>query len=157
MKSMIAYSWEVRDEYFELLKNIPKEELSKEKNAGVGSILKTLFHVIDVEYSWFRAMNKEIDIEIQFEDFNDLQLLKELSNQYRIELSEYVENWSHIEENEIVKASWKNETFTKGEIFRHIIAHEIHHIGQLSVWLRELDHKPASSNFIGRNIGIQSI
>ncbi|MBZ4317248.1 DinB family protein, partial [Mycobacterium tuberculosis] len=32
----------------------------------------------------------------------------------------------------------------------HIIAHEVHHIGQLSVWSRELRLQPVSSNFVGR-------
>lgn len=28
--------------------------------------------------------------------------------------------------------------YTKGEILRHLIAHEIHHMGQLSIWVRDL-------------------
>ncbi len=39
-------------------------------------------------------------------------------------------------------------TDTWGEIMRHTIAHEIHHIGQLSIWARELGRKPVSANLI---------
>ncbi|MGE7997146.1 DinB family protein [Lysinibacillus sp. NPDC093190] len=39
----------------------------------------------------------------------------------------------------IVKVSWDTNTYTKNEILHHVIAHEIHHIGQLTVWARELD------------------
>jgi uncharacterized damage-inducible protein DinB len=45
----------------------------------------------------------------------------------------------------VVKESW-------GEVMRHVIAHEIHHMGQLSVWSRELDKKPVSANFIGKGL-----
>lgn len=39
-----------------------------------------------------------------------------------------------------------------GEIMRHVIAHEIHHIGQLSVWARQMGHKPITANVIGRGL-----
>lgn len=32
---------------------------------------------------------------------------------------------------------------------RHAIAHEIHHIGQLSIWARELGRKPVSVTLSG--------
>lgn len=32
---------------------------------------------------------------------------------------------------------------------RHTIALEIHHIGQLSIWARELGRNPVSANLIG--------
>lgn len=35
---------------------------------------------------------------------------------------------------------------------RHMIAHEIHHIGQLSVWAREIGKKPVSANLIGKEL-----
>ncbi|OAB43720.1 DinB family protein [Paenibacillus glacialis] len=152
MKSLITYNREVRDEWFEVLNNLSTEELSKERKSGVGSILRTLFHIIDTEYSWFRAMYNKNDIQIYFEEFNDLQSIKELSNQYRKEISVFLRQWTPSDENEVVKPSWMTETYKKGEILRHIIAHEIHHIGQLSVWSRESEIEPVSSNFIGRNI-----
>ncbi|HDR5875335.1 TPA: damage-inducible protein DinB, partial [Bacillus anthracis] len=30
--------------------------------------------------------------------------------------------------------------------------HEIHHIGQLSIWARELNLRPVSANLIGRGL-----
>ena len=43
-------------------------------------------------------------------------------------------------------------TDTWGEVMRHMIAHEIHHIGQLSVWAREIGKKPVSANLIGKGL-----
>lgn len=35
---------------------------------------------------------------------------------------------------------------------RHVIAHEIHHVGQLSVWAREMGRQPVTANLIGRGL-----
>jgi uncharacterized damage-inducible protein DinB len=152
MKSLILYNWEIRDEWFQALSDLPIEELIKDRKVGVGTILKTLLHIIDVEYSWIRAINNKPDFSINFEDYRDLNSIIELSNNYRIELKEYLEQWKIDNENEIVKPSWMTKTYKKGEIIRHVIAHEIHHIGQLSIWARELGITPISSDFIGRDI-----
>jgi uncharacterized damage-inducible protein DinB len=42
--------------------------------------------------------------------------------------------------------------FTKGEILRHLIAHEIHHMGQLSIWVRDLGLQPVSASVTGRGL-----
>ncbi|HDR5022767.1 TPA: damage-inducible protein DinB, partial [Bacillus cereus] len=52
----------------------------------------------------------------------------------------------------ILKASWTDKTYTYGEVLRHVIVHEIHHIGQLSIWARELNLRPVSANLIGRGL-----
>jgi uncharacterized damage-inducible protein DinB len=44
------------------------------------------------------------------------------------------------------------DDFTSGEIMRHVIVHEIHHFGQVSVWIREFGLEPVSENMIGRGI-----
>jgi len=49
-----------------------------------------------------------------------------------------------------VCVAWDEDKYTVEEIFHHIIAHEIHHIGQLSVWSREIELTPVPANFIGR-------
>lgn len=63
--------------------------------------------------------------------------------------------WTEAMENRTLTISRKdgsNLTYTHGEILRHVIAHEIHHVGQLSVWARELDRVPVSANLIGRGL-----
>lgn len=57
-------------------------------------------------------------------------------------------------ENETRIPQWETElvSYTCGEVMRHVIAHEIHHIGQLSIWAREMDLKPVSANYIGRSL-----
>lgn len=78
--------------------------------------------------------------------------MKKLSDSYREELELFLQAWSSDLENKILTASWTNKTYTYGEGVRHVIAHEIHHIGQLSIWSRELDIQPISANLIGRGL-----
>ena len=76
--------------------------------------------------------------------------MKALSDLYQRELERFLQLWSGDLESKILKTSWTDKTYTYGEILRHVIVHEIHHIGQISVWARELNLQPVSANLIGR-------
>ncbi len=149
---LFRYNWMVRDEWFELCSNISQEELLRKRIGGAGSILYTLFHIIDVEYSWFRGIQGKPDIPVKFEDYQSLQQVKELSDFWRNEMLEFLEAWTSKCEEEAVSVAWSDGVYTRGEILRHVIAHEIHHIGQLSIWIRKLGLQPVSANVIGRNL-----
>lgn len=152
MKSLFQYNWQIRDEWFQCLKLVPITELLKDRNAGVGSIFRTLFHIIDVEYSWIRALQNKEDLIFDINDYKDINSLNVLSDELRIEVKEYIDNWSSNFEFEVVTPSWMDRTYYKGEILRHIIVHEIHHTGQLSIWSKEIGIPVVSSNFIGRDL-----
>ncbi|MGF7050500.1 putative damage-inducible protein DinB [Paenibacillus sp. DS2015] len=152
MEQLFQYNWEVRDEWFEICSELPHDELVQERVGGVGSILKTLFHIIDVEYSWIKAIQNETITDPDYSDYLSLELVRALSVQYQKEIIEFIRQWSSEDDEKEVSTSWDHELYTGGEILRHVLVHEIHHIGQLSVWSRALGVKPASANFINRNI-----
>ncbi|WP_010281526.1 DinB family protein [Bacillus timonensis] len=155
MKQFFEYNWQVRDEWFEWCKQLSNEELVKERTGGVRSILYTLFHIIDVEYSWVRGIQGKEDIIFQYKDYNTLDSIKSLSDTCRKEISGFLK--SQIIKEETVIVPWDKEPYTIDEILHHIIAHEIHHIGQLSIWARELQINPVSANFIGRKLRVFNI
>lgn len=152
MKMFFQYNWQVRDEWMEWCKQLPSEELLRERTGGAGTILYTLFHIADVEYSWLRGVQGKPDIQVSYEDYRSLEKVKVLSDTWRVELRDFIENWLDEMENESVKVAWDDEVYTKGELLRHVIAHEIHHMGQLSIWARELGIAPVSANVIGRGL-----
>ena len=121
------------------------------KATGVGNILFTLFHIIDVEYSWIRGIQGKEDVVFQFDDYNTLEKVKTLSDKLRNEIAEFLKSNNDLKE-QTVFVPWDETKYTANEIIHHIIAHEIHHIGQLSVWSRELELQPASSSFVGREL-----
>lgn len=151
MIKLFEYNWQVRDEWFEWCNQLTINELLKDRRSGVGNILYTLFHIMDVEYSWIRGIQGKEDIVFQFDEYNTLEKVKSLSDKTRTELVEFFKTNS-ISKEKLVSVSWDEEKNTVEEILHHIITHEIHHIGQLSIWARELEISPVPANFIGREI-----
>ncbi|MNI23674.1 DinB family protein [compost metagenome] len=152
MINLLRYNWLVREEWFELCKHIPVEELLRKRVGGAASILYTLFHIIDVEYSWIRGIQGKPDIQVEYKDNETLQQVKKLSDVWNHETKEFLLTWKSENDNEVVTVPWTDGFYTKGEILRHVITHEIHHIGQLSIWVRELGLQPISANVIGRGL-----
>ena len=152
MKNFFEYNWQVRDEWLNWCDQLTTEELLKDRIGGAGSILYTLFHIIDVEYSWLRGIQNKEDVVFEFDDYKTLVKVKALSNTLRYELVEFLK--SHLDDGQdgFVTVPWDEDEYTKNEILHHIIAHEIHHIGQLPVWAREMELTPVSANFIGRKL-----
>ncbi|MCZ8536874.1 DinB family protein [Paenisporosarcina quisquiliarum] len=155
MQTFFQYNWMIREEWYKWCEEVPLEELLKVRTGGVGGILHTLFHIIDVEWSWIRLMQGKPDFKESFDDYQSLERVKELDVLFKKEVEEFVLSWNpQMEHNEVRETSQDGivEIFTCGEIMRHVIAHEIHHIGQLSVWSRELGKKPVSANLIGKGL-----
>lgn len=157
VQTLFQYNWQVRDDWFTWCKDIPEEELRKKRVGGVGSILHTLFHIIDVEYSWLilDLQGKTVPAKTSFEDCASLQELRNLSNQYHTDVKAFVLSWTNEMESLIFSETDSNgetESFRHGEVMRHVIAHEIHHIGQLSIWAREIGRKPVTANLIRRGL-----
>ncbi|MCG3089696.1 DinB family protein [Sporosarcina cyprini] len=155
MKTFFHYNWQVRQEWYRWCEEVEEGELLRDRTGGVGSILQTLFHIIDVEWSWIRRMQGRPDPAENFEGFSSVQLIRELDARYHTEVVAFVEAWENqMEQNVLVETlpDGRVSQDTWGEIMRHLIAHEIHHIGQLSVWAREVGKKPISANVIGRGL-----
>lgn len=146
------YNWQVRDEWFNWCNQLTIKELLKERSGGLGNILYTLFHIVDVEYSWIRGIQGKEDIVFQFADYHTLEKVKFLSEQSQIEIVEFLKTNVEGLKEKLVSVPWDEDKYTVDDILHHIITHEIHHIGQLSVWARELELSPVSANFIGRKL-----
>ncbi|WP_075619389.1 DinB family protein [Paenisporosarcina indica] len=157
MKTFFNYNWTIREEWYSWCEDVPLEELLKVRTGGVGGILHTLFHIIDVEWSWIRIMQGEPDFQESFEEYQSLEKVKELDAIFKKQVEEFVLGWKSEMEDHVVQDFQQDgslETLTFGEIMRHTIAHEIHHIGQLSVWSRAIGKKPVSANLIGKGLSI---
>lgn len=152
MLTFFQYNWQVRDEWLQWCRQLSREELVKERAGGVKSFLYTLFHIIDVEYSWIRGIQEKEDIALEFTDDVTIEQLQALSDEARLEMEAFLRTSGNNTADAPVKVAWDEASYTKNEILHHVIAHEIHHIGQLSVWARELNLKPVSANVIGRKL-----
>lgn len=118
------------------------------------SIRETLIHVIDCELLW---LNSLIDEKIVFERrqlLTQLSEIKEYSTFVQSYTEQLIEQLPSDYENKLIEVQRRDGSileFTQKKILAHMITHEIHHIGQLSVWAREIQRKPISSDLIIRS------
>ena len=150
--TLFSYNWQVRCEWLQWCRELDPDELLRKRNGGMGHILKTLAHVIDVESSWIRAMQGKPDLEIDLDSFRSVEAIQDLSARYHPEVKEFLETWSPAMELEWIAVPWMEGSYPKGKVLRHLIAHEIHHIGQLSIWSREMGIQPVSASLIDRHL-----
>ncbi|WP_144510720.1 DinB family protein [Bacillus sp. FJAT-22090] len=158
MQMFFRYNWLVREEWFRWCEEVDEQNLLLERTGGVGGILQTLFHIIDVEWSWIRVLQGKPDFQEAFQEYQSLQKVRELNDKFRQEVEQFVYAWDENMDNRLFQDTMPDGrivTDTWGEIMRHAIAHEIHHIGQLSVWAREIGKKPVSANLIGRDLALK--
>lgn len=48
MQDMFYYNWQVRDDWFHWCNNLSEKELTKQREGGMGSFLKTYFILLTV-------------------------------------------------------------------------------------------------------------
>jgi uncharacterized damage-inducible protein DinB len=152
MIHMFRYNWAVRSELFEVMSQMPAEELLKERHTGQGSIMKTVYHIIDVEYSWMMALEGSREIATTYEEYCTVDRLRALSDRFRQDVERCLNQWTPERETAWLPTPWSKETFRQGEVLRHVIAHEIHHMGQISSWVRASGYTPANADFIRRGL-----
>ncbi|WP_042166583.1 DinB family protein [Paenibacillus gorillae] len=155
MEAWFRYNWMVRDQWYQWCEELPHEELIRERTGGTGSLLKTFFHIADVEWSWIQQLQGKPDELEDYETYKTLERVKELDRRFRTEVEPFVAAWEESVETRLhysANAEGEAVIYTWGEVMRHVIAHEIHHIGQMSVWAREVGKQPVSANFIGKGL-----
>jgi len=154
MLSLFRYNWQVREDWFNWCESLPEEEFHKVRIGGMKSIRETLTHIIDCELLW---LNSLIDEKIVFERrqlLTHLCEIKEYSTFVHSFTEQFIERIPSDNENKLIEVQRRDGSileFTQKKILAHMITHEIHHIGQLSVWAREIQRKPISSDLIIRS------
>jgi uncharacterized damage-inducible protein DinB len=149
------YNWQIREEWFEWCETISHEELTKKRIGGMQSIIHNLFHVIDCEQIWINQMQGTPVIINDINKISSLNDVKTFSNLIKPVTQSFIKSYTSKAEDRILIVKSKSGTtksLSYDKIISHIISHEIHHIGQLSVWSREIGLKPVSSDLIFRDL-----
>ncbi|MFS0688783.1 DinB family protein [Sporosarcina sp. 179-K 8C2 HS] len=152
---LFKYNWQVRDEWVEWCESLPIEELTKIRIGGMGSILYNLFHVIDCEQIWINQLQETPVIQKNMKTITSLDEIKEYSRQTKKVSESFIKKFEKSDERRLftfTSKSGENKQWTYDKVLYHIVTHEIHHIGQLSIWSREIGMKPISSDLIFRDI-----
>lgn len=151
---LFRYNWQVREEWFRLLANVPEEEITRPRQGGYGSILRTLCHIVLVEQGWIREMLGVPEVQDEENAYPTLADVVRLSEECRGDVERFVDEWEAASGARIFETieGGRRFRFTHEELAAHVIAHEIHHAGQLSVWAREIGIRPPSANVIQRGL-----
>ena len=122
---------------------------------GMQSIIHNLFHVIDCEQIWVNQMQGTPVIIKDINRISSLNDVKSFSNLTKPGTESFIKSHTSESEDRILVVKSRNGTtnsFSFDKIITHILSHEIHHIGQLSVWSREIGLKPVSSDLLFRDL-----
>ncbi|PLT28116.1 DinB family protein [Peribacillus deserti] len=153
MLDLFNYNWQVRNDWFAWCDQLSIEDLLQKRAGGLGSILHTLFHVIDGEQIWLYQLMKNPVIEKDKESIKSLEEVIAFSEMTRNTIQPFLADWSdEMNEQVLVKKKRSGDIvyFPYKKVLQHVISHEIHHIGQLSIWSREMGLAPVNSDLIIR-------
>lgn len=112
-------------------------------------------HVIDCEQIWVNQMQGTPVIIKEINRISSLNDVKTFSNLTKPATEGFIKSHTSEAGDRILVVKSRNGTtksFSYDKIIAHIISHEIHHIGQLSVWSRDIGLKPVSSDLIFRDL-----
>ncbi len=148
VRRLFAYNWAVRREWLDWSGGMGEADLLRARAGGQGSILKTLFHVVDVEWSWLRFLSGLPDFDEPFERYATLEAVRALDHRFHPAVVTLLD--AALERPErLVAMPWdEGQRYPASDVLRHALAHEIHHVGQLSVWARELGLAPVSADLL---------
>ncbi|WP_299516224.1 DinB family protein [uncultured Rummeliibacillus sp.] len=147
---LFNYNWKVREEWFEWCEKIPHEELTKERIGGMKSFLHTLFHVIDCEQIWVHQMLGKPVIKKDIQTIQSLQEVKEYARTTRESTERLLSEIQYnLQKELVINDQYK---FPYEKVLNHIVTHEVHHIGQLSIWAREIEIAPVNSDLLIKDI-----
>lgn len=156
MIDLFQYNWDVREDWFTWCSTLSEEEFHKERLGGMQSFRETLIHIVDCELLWLNTILGE---RIKYESRETIYHLKEIkqySTFVQTQTKAFLANIHPGDDERIIEVTRRDGSllhFSQKKIVAHMITHEIHHIGQFSVWAREIGLKPVSSDLIIRNFG----
>jgi uncharacterized damage-inducible protein DinB len=82
----------VREDWYRWCEELGEEELLQNRTGGMGSILQTLFHIVDVEWRWIRLLQGKSDFQESFDNHQSLKKVRKLDAEFHLEVENFVNN-----------------------------------------------------------------
>ena len=150
-KALFSYNWQVRADWLAWCADLPDDALLTAHTGGLGGILRTLYHIVQCEYSWIRVIQGGPAFSEPFAAHASLGAVRELSGRVHPYVAAYVDTLTPAELERRFVPPWnRDQTLRVRAVLDHVIVHEVHHTGQLSVWAREIGRTPVSAEWLGR-------
>jgi uncharacterized damage-inducible protein DinB len=134
---MFTHWDQVRTDLVATIDKFTQEELTFVPFKGSWSVGQIMLHIADCENYWLHfVVRQEIDPWKYYDlaDYPSVEAIKKVLDIVRLKTLIYLES---LEESDLDKVYQipEGETYTLGWIIWHVVEHEIHHRGELSLLL----------------------
>jgi uncharacterized damage-inducible protein DinB len=128
----------VRRGLLEVIENFEEEDLTYQTHPDGWPVGQIMIHIANAEEGWFRyAVQKEFDewpSYLDFKNYPDKKSIIDALEDVHHKTELYLETLTEADLNDIIETPW-GESIPLYWVFWHVLEHEIHHRGELSLIL----------------------
>jgi uncharacterized damage-inducible protein DinB len=129
---------QVRKELIWTIDQFGDEELSHVPFENSWPIGEIMLHIASAEEGWFRYVVKgELSDwpDYELDSFRDIESIKMLLNEVHEGTEEFLDGLESVDLERAINLPWSDSQLSLGWIIWHVLEHEIHHRGELSLIL----------------------
>ena len=135
---MFSHWKRVRDGLLHTINLFQEDELQHTPEGISRTVGRTMLHIADAEDGWLRyAITKELEewpSQYTLDNYPTREAIKDVLTEVHERTEEFIDPLEESDLTRIIVAPW-DEKFYLGWILWHVIEHEIHHRGELSLIL----------------------
>jgi uncharacterized damage-inducible protein DinB len=128
----------IRKGLISVIEEFEESELIYQPYSDSWPVGQIMVHIANAEEGWFRyAVTKELPewpSQLQFENYPTREKILDVLAEVHEKTERYLETLTEEDLSSTILAPWE-ESFPLGWIFWHVIEHEVHHRGELSLIL----------------------
>jgi uncharacterized damage-inducible protein DinB len=118
--------------------NYQEDELTFKPHASSWEVGQLMLHIGDAEEGWFRyVVERQLDQwpKYSLDDYPTINAIKQLLTQIHVQTEAFLATLSLPDLDRVIDPPWGEDSFQLGWIIWHVLEHEIHHRGELSLIL----------------------
>ena len=135
---MFSHWKQIREGLLHTIDLYREDELLYVPGETTRAVGEMMLHIADAEDGWFRyAVTQELEewpSQYTMENYPNREAIKEVLTDVHERVEKYLDTLEESDLTRIIKAPW-GEEIPLGRIFWHVLEHEIHHRGELSLIL----------------------
>lgn len=138
LAELFSHWTKVRTVLLETIDRFEEDELTLAPFSASRPVGQIMLHIGDAEEGWFRyVVRRDLEQwpEYPLESYPTREAIKELLDQIHARTEKYLATLALADLDRTIEAPWGQDTFRLGWVIWHVIEHEIHHRGELSLVL----------------------
>ncbi|MHA1587294.1 MAG: DinB family protein [Candidatus Thorarchaeota archaeon] len=148
---LFEHNFACREPLLEAVKQISKEDFTRDLGVGRNSIRDILVHLVNTEIHWIDHVLRGITTEQIFaKDYADAESIREAWKSVETTTREFLRDQNERGLQHVKSVTWGDVTvsFTVAKALLHLATHETHHRGLMVGLLRQLGYKAPDVNMM---------